>query len=154
MDHRAAKANRLQKDGALHPHPEKVKAELVCQFDFFDANDLVQMKYEMLRSVDIDKRPITDAAQAFGLSRVAFYRARQQYGDQGLLGLLPQKRGPKQAHKLTGTILRFVRQKLTNQSEAPDWPRLSQQIMERFGTVVHPRSIERALKRDEKKGRR
>ncbi len=155
MDHQNAKRNRLRKDGALHSHPQKVNAELLNQSDFFDAHDLVQMKYEILRSASIDNRSVTDAAQTFGLSRVAFYRAQRQHQDQdqGLMGLLPQKRGPKQPHKLNDAILDFVREQRAEETEPPDWQQLSQKIQERFGTVAHPRSIERALKRHEKKGR-
>lgn len=154
MSGRSEKTRRLEKDGALHPHPENVRSKLVAQFDFFDANDLVQMKYEMLRSVDIDKLSITDAAAAFGLSRVAFYRARRQYKEQGLPGLLAQKRGPKRPHKLTDAIISFVQERLAGQTGAPDWRLLSQQIEERFGTVIHPRSVERAVKKAKKGGAR
>ncbi len=152
MDHQSTKKECLRNDGALHPHPEKVNAGLLSQSDFFDANDLVQMKYEMLRSTTTSNLPVTDAAQMFGLSRVAFYRAQRQYNDQGLMGLLPQKRGPKQPHKLTGAILDFVREQLTDEREPPDWEEISQQIRKNFGKVIHPRSIERAAKKPAKKG--
>ena len=153
MDHQSAKINRLRKNGALHPCSEKVSAEWLSQSAFFDAHDLVQMKYEMLRSASIDDRSVTDAAQTFGLSRVAFYRAQHQHNDQGVMGLLPRKRGPKQPHKLKDAILDFVREQRADGTEPADWQQLSQKIQDRFGIVVHPRSIERAFKQHEKKGR-
>jgi transposase len=140
-----AKMDHLKRDGTLHPQPDKVSADLLGRSDFFDATDLVQMKYEMLRSVDVDKMSITEAARLFGLSRVAYYRARQQYGRSGLAGLLPAKRGPKGPHKLTDEVLAFVRCQIEDMSTAPDWKSLSRQVVEKFGVKANPRSIARAV---------
>jgi hypothetical protein len=52
--------------------------------DFFDPQDLLQVKYEMLRHVDVDKAPVTEAAAAFGLSRPAFYQARRRLRSRAL----------------------------------------------------------------------
>lgn len=68
---------------------------------FFDPSDLVQVKYEMLRSVERDGRAVVEAAEAFGLSRPVYYVARELFNREGLPGLLPRKRGPKRPHKLT-----------------------------------------------------
>jgi transposase len=146
MDDAAEKIERLQQDGTLHPNPEKVQSELLCESPFFDANDLLQMKYEMLRSVSAEHRSVAEAARSFGLSRVAYYRAHKQYQAEGVAGLLPRKRGPKHPHKLRAEVLGFVEEELAGSAEAPDWDRLSEQIEERFGTTIHPRSIERAVK--------
>jgi hypothetical protein len=37
--------------------------------DFFDPNDLVQVKYEMLRQGQLDKRAVPPKAKEFGFSR-------------------------------------------------------------------------------------
>jgi transposase len=65
---------------------------------------------------------------------------------------VPRKRGPKQAHKLTEEILAFIREMRQNDSsiQAGELARL---IHQRFGTSVHPRSIQRALLRHQKKHR-
>ena len=65
---------------------------------------------------------------------------------------MPHKRGPKQAYKLTDEVIAFineVRQKEPS-IRLPDLVRL---IEERFGTKVHPRSIERSLLRHQKRRR-
>ena len=43
------KRERLNHQGVLNRHPERVRAPLFQSGDFFDARDLVQTKYEMLR---------------------------------------------------------------------------------------------------------
>jgi transposase len=95
---------------------------------------------------------VTDAAANFGFSRPSFYQALSAFEQDGLAGLVPHKRGPKQAHKLTEEVLSFIgeaRQKAPS-VRLPDLVKL---IQERFGTKVHPRSIERSLLRHQKKPR-
>jgi hypothetical protein len=61
---------------------------------FFDARDLVQVKYEMLRRVRQEGRRVTKSAAAFGFSRPSFYEAQASFEIGGLPGLLPQRPGP------------------------------------------------------------
>jgi DNA-binding winged helix-turn-helix (wHTH) protein len=62
---------------------------------FFDAGDVAQVKYEMLRYV-ASGHSINEALTAFGFSsRQAFYRARAAFEENGLAGLVPAKRSPR-----------------------------------------------------------
>jgi len=152
MPERDPKLEALRKQGTLNPRPGEVTDELFTANAFFDPRDLVQVKYEMLRRVQTEGRSVTDAAAAFGFSRPSFYQAQSAFGQDGLAGLVPHKRGPKQAHKLTEEVLIFIRE--TRQQNPGVRPRdLVQLIHQRFGTMVHPRSIERALLRHQKKHR-
>jgi transposase len=117
--------------------------------EFFDADDLLQVKYEMLRLVEIDKAPINQAAKAFGFSRPSFYQAQAAFGQAGLAGLLPQKRGPRSGHKLTPELMSFVAQLRVAEPGISSSP-LAERIAERFGVSVHPRSIDRQLRRQKK----
>jgi len=150
MDTDEERKQRLKKEGTLHPNPDKVHADLLAKSPFFDANDLMQMKYEMLRSVSADQEPVAKAAHIFGLSRVAYYHAHKQYQKHGLAGLLPRRRGPKHPHKFTPEVMSFIDEQLTATGGRPDWNLLRKQIQARFGTKVHLRSVERAVK--QKKG--
>lgn len=146
------KTNTLRKQGCLHPHPEKVTDEAFTSSEFFDPRDLVQVKYEMLRQVRVDGQAISHAAAGFGLSRPSYYQAQAAYEKGGLPALLPQKPGPRRAHKLSDEVVMALREALAEQ------PGLSPQdlvamVEERFGVSVHRRSIERALARQEKKRR-
>src|SRR5678816_538818 len=46
---RARRQQALSAQGATHPHPQAVTDPLFRDSAFFDPNDLVQVKYEMLR---------------------------------------------------------------------------------------------------------
>jgi transposase len=149
---RDSKIEALRAHGALHPHPESVDDPLFGSHEFFDPRDLVQVKYEMLRRVDIDGYSVTRATEAFGCSRPTFYHAQAAFKAEGLSGLVPRKRGPRGAHKLDETVMTFVHGVRTADPTLSIADLLAQ-IRQRFGVVVHRRSLERALWREEKKRR-
>ena len=146
------KADALRRQGCLHPHPEKVSDDLFTSNDFFDPRDLLQVKYEMLRRARESDHSISQAAANFGLSRPSFYQAQAAYDAGGLPALLPKKPGPRRAHKLSEEIVDALRQ-MQDQAADMNTSALAEQVRERFGVSVHPRSIERALARQEKKHR-
>lgn len=149
---RDPKAEALREQGALNPRPQAVTDELFGDGDFFDPRDLVQVKYEMVRRVEADGQSVTRAATVFGFSRPSFYQAQSALRRHGLAGLLPKKRGPRGAHKLSEEVVSFIEQ-VRAEGESLRAPALAQRVEQRFGIRVHPRSIERALGRREKKRR-
>lgn len=148
------KTKRLKQYGALNPHPEKVTNELFVDstLDFFDPHDLVQVKYEMLRSVDKEARSVTAASKDFGFSRPAYYQAQSQFKEAGLTGLIRARPGPKSAHKLTTEIVDFIEEEVEKSGRIRA-RKLALLVRERFGIKIHPRSIERALERKGKKSK-
>ena len=153
MDERPdSKSRALREHAALHPRPEQVHDPLFQHSEFFDPRDLVLVKYEMLRRVRVEGMSVTEAAQTFGFSRVTFYQALEAFQSEGLPGLLPRRRGPKAANKLTDAVLEFVDQQRAADSSLRA-PELAEKVREGLGLSVHPRSIERALARRAKRGR-
>lgn len=147
---RDPKTDALREQAVLNPRPEGVRDKLFVEHDFFDARDLVQVKYEMVRRVQADGASVSDAAAAFGLSRPSFYQAQELLRLHGLAGLLPKKRGPRSAHKLNSEVVEYVAQVRAEEPSATS-RELAERIERRFGIRVHPRSVERALARGEKK---
>jgi transposase len=137
----------LKTQGALHPHPQDVTDPLFRESNFFDAHDIVQVKYEMLRRVRLDARSVSNTAAEFGFSRPSFYTARDAFRRAGLPGLLPRKRGPRRPHKLTDEVLAFLVSVRDDDGSVPRTTALAVILMERFGISAHPRSIERGLLR-------
>src|SRR5216117_2589429 len=67
---RKDKASALRRHHALNPRAHAVSdSAFTSGNDFFDARDLVQVKYEMLRRVNEDGELVTQAAADFGFSR-------------------------------------------------------------------------------------
>lgn len=144
------KLQSLREQGCLNPRPQSVTDELFADHEFFDARDMVQVKYEMLRRVEKDGYSISDAAVSFGFSRPTFYQAQAAFVAGGLAGLAPRKRGPRQAHKLTTEVIGFIEQARAEEPSLKTQD-LVDRIRERFDLIVHPRTIERALARAQKK---
>ncbi len=146
------KALALREHGSLHPHPERVEDPLFQQMPFFDPRDMLQVKYEMLRRVQAEGAAVRRCASAFGLSRQSFYQAQAAFKREGLPGLLHRKPGPHGAHKLTEKVLQFVLE-CRIQQPALHSAELADRVRQRFGVTVHPRTLERALLRQQKGGR-
>ena len=105
---RDAKAEALRAQGALHPRPDAVRDPVFGSHEFFDARDLVQVKYEMVRRVEVDGHSVAQTTDAFGCSRPTFYQAQTAFKARGLPVLVPRKRGPRGAHKLDDAVMTFV----------------------------------------------
>ena len=144
------KSEVLQKQRCLNRRAEQVTSELFQQSDFFDPRDLLQVKYEMLRQALVERQPIVQVARQFGFSRPSFYQALTNFKQNGLLGLIRNKPGPRRAHKLSEPVVKFIEEQKA-QEEAVTLDKLVQRIKDKFGLVVHKRSIQRAVTRKKKK---
>ena len=143
------KAARLKALRVLNRYPEQVRATWFQTGSFFDAQDLVQVKYEMLRHVQHEGASKAEAAALFGMSRPAFYQAEAALEREGLPGLLPRRRGPKGAHKLTAKVMSHIERRQAQDPEIHARA-LAREIQAELNLSVHPRSIERALARKKK----
>lgn len=146
------KEDFLRQHGCLHPHPERVTDELFQDSEFFDPRDLVLVKYEMLRRVRVEDCSVTEASRRFGFSRPAFYQIQAAWQHGGMPALLPQRPGPRTAHKLNDEVLAVIDAFLAEDPKLPSSD-LAARLLDASGLAVHPRSIERALAR-RKKGAR
>jgi transposase len=145
---RDGKARELAASRTLNPRPQAVVDDGFRSADFFDARDLVQVKYEMVRRVEADGVAVSAAAVAFGFSRQSYYSAARALAEEGLAGLVPAKPGPRGAHKLTDEVLAHL-EGLREADPGLSAAQLAVAAGERFGVTVHRRSVERALARRE-----
>ena len=147
-----SKTDALRRTGALNRNAPRVRDPQFAQGVFFDARDLVQVKYEMLRRVRAEAQSVSAAARGFGFSRFSFYQAQASFQQSGLPGLLPQKPGPRGRHKLTPKVLAWVQAQLAQDPALP-MGELPARVKRRFGITTHRRTIERALAGSKKKRR-
>jgi transposase len=142
--HKRSKGDILAEGGTLNAAPEKVRDPKFQEGGFFDPRDVVQVKYEMLRRVSIEKASVTDVSDEYGVSRPTYYQAKADFEEAGIAGLVPKKRGPRGPHKIQGEVLAFLKAQL-----APGQPvrarELVKMIEKELGLHVHPRTIERAV---------
>jgi len=103
----------------------------------------------MLRRVRAEQRTVSRTAKDFGFSRPAFYEAQHHFDQDGLVGLVPKKRGPRAGHKLTPKIVDAL-EKARREDPSLDIEDLVELARTRFKTEVHRRTVERALARRKK----
>ena len=99
------KVEALRAERSLNPRPDEVRDPSFAASEFFDPRDLVQVKYEMVGQVRVDRQPVSRSAAAFGFSRPSFYQAAAAVDAAGLAGLVPARpsAGP-QAHRRGGGV--------------------------------------------------
>lgn len=141
-----SKTDVLLEEGTLNPAPEVVRDPKFREGEFFDPRDAVQVKYEMLRRVSVENASVTEASDEYGVSRPTYYQARANFDEAGIAGLVPKKRGPRGPHKIQGKVLAFLRKRVVP-GEPIRARELAEMIRKELGLEVHPRTIERAVKK-------
>lgn len=146
------KTKALIETGTLNRSAEKVADPKFHKDEFFDPRDLVQVKYELLRRVQLEKTPVTQAVEQYGLSRPTYYQTQACFQQEGIAGLVPKKRGPRGPHKLNREVISFLQRQLV-EGEPMRARALAKQVKKQFGVEVHPRTIERVLRGRKKNSR-
>lgn len=67
----------------------------------------MQVKYEMVRRVRVDRAPVTQTAATFGFFRPSYYEAAAAVDRDGLGGLVPAS-PTRGAHKRTDEVIAYV----------------------------------------------
>jgi transposase len=140
----SVKNQALGAAGAFNPHSARVTDAAFVGHPFFDAGDLVQVKYEMVRRVVAEGQSVTQTAATFGFSRPAFYAAQSALARGGLPGLVRQRPGPRRRHKLRPEIVNALRQARVDEPSILS-SKLAERVHAQFGVRVHRRTIERVL---------
>src|SRR5262249_27811649 len=92
----------------------------------------------MLRARLVDGLPVSEAAGAHGYSRAAFYLVAAAFDQSGMAGLIDERRGRRGPVKLRPEIVDFIRAE-----ERGAGAQIAEQVAERFGGVLHRRTVER-----------
>ena len=145
-DGKRSKIDALKQEGALNPAPEKLHDPKFRDSEFFDPHDIVQVRYEMLRRVSVDKASVTQVADEYGVSRPTYYQAKAGFDAAGIAGLAPAKPGPRGPHKIGDDVLAFLQARLLP-GEPVRARELAKLVRRELDIDLHPRTIERALKK-------
>jgi transposase len=140
-----SKADFLRRQRTFHAGHRAVLDPLFCEGTFFDPRDLLQVKYEMLRRVRVEGRPAAAAARQVDLTRATYYEALRGWQRAEMLGLLPQRPGPRGPHKLTAEVLAYLRERAGGRLPT-DFVGLAERLHKERSVHVHPRTIQKALR--------
>jgi transposase len=139
-----AKLSALRGTSTLNRRPQMVIDPLFRVGGFFDARDLLQVRYEMVRRHLVENQPVAATARLFGCSLPTAYQAHAAFKARGLAGLIPQRRGPKHGHKLTPEVLLHIEHQRRQRPNLRTRELLAE-LQRKFGLTIHRRSLERLL---------
>jgi len=132
----------LRENGSFNPQYSRVSDMMFQNSRFFDARDIVQVKYEMLRSVQSGERNVSQASKEFGFSRESYYKNKRLFEADGLGALVPRKPGARSAYKFNDEGKAFVTGYAKEHPHAKS-NEISRQMEQQTGLKVHPRTIDR-----------
>lgn len=146
MEKKSMSKKKILKDScSLNIHPEKVTDALFLENPFFDPEDKVQVKYEMLRANKVEDKKVTHICHQYGYSRDAFYVIFRNFQAKGLVGLFDNSKQKKSTILSRQQIVNFIIQtKVENPSISG--AELARRINEKFDTTYKKRAIEKAVK--------
>jgi len=134
----------LEKEGLLNPKPERVKNQFFKTLDFFDAMDLPQVRYEMLRAARIEKYSVAKACKLFGFSREYFYKLERNFKARGYSALIGSPKGRRPLIAINQEIVTFiVHQKITHPKLTGE--NLRKKILNRYKVDCSRRTVERVI---------
>jgi len=136
-----AKQNEMRQNGSFNHRADTVTAQIFKNSYFFDAHDLIQVKYEMLRAVEKEHREISSTAKTYGFSRVSFYQIKKEFDENGIVGLIPKKRGPKGSRKMSESDIEFARSLVDTHTKS----QILLCLKEERGVEISKRTLERQL---------
>jgi len=137
------KVKSLIENGSFNRNASAVSNHMFRSNPYFDPQDLVQVKYEMLRSVKSDGFNVADASRQFGFSRTAYYKIEKRFHEAGVEGLCAQKTGPKSPAKITCEIVELA-DRLRAEHPGITNDEVTREIEAQTGITIHKRSLQRA----------
>jgi transposase len=141
-----SKTDALIEEGTFNASADKVRDPKFSGSEFFDPQDAVQVRYEMLRRVSVDKASVTEVSVEYGVSRPTYYQAKANFDAAGVAGLVPAKPGPHGPHKIDQDVMAFLEAHLVS-GEPVRARELAKLLRRDLEINLHPRTIERALKK-------
>lgn len=112
------KKDILIANGTYNTRYHAVKKKEFQVGSFYDPMDIVQVKYEMLRELQESREAVGAVALEFGFSRTSYYTIKENFEASGITSLIPEKKGPKEQHKLTKSLREFTDEYILNNPKA------------------------------------
>lgn len=137
----------LKRMGCLNKYADRVKSPLFKRSNFFDPDDKLQVKYEMLRAVKVGGISVTQAAKEFGYSRETYYTMEDNFRLEGTVGLMDTQQGRRQPEKLVDEVVAFILSERQKDPRNNSGSVLAEKVRERFKIALHRRTIYKALKK-------
>lgn len=115
---------------------------------FFKFQDSVQIRYEMLREGSTSGKSITEICAKYNYSRERFYHFKKRFEEEGILGLIDRRGGPKRPHKVNKEIEEIIIVKRKNKGKDEKNIYAIAQELKKEGIIeISAKTVERVLKK-------
>ena len=137
------KQSRLKESNTFNSKSDKITANIFADNELMDPQDLLQVRYEMVRAIEYEKKPIKEICTEYGVSATTARRYLDDLKKGGLIALVPEPKGPSGPTKLTKEATDFIENylkenpkasggKIHNALEAKLHPGISKRTVERY----------------------
>jgi len=92
----------------IKPCSLKIQGDTPARLISISSEDIVQWRYEMIRESSLSRQPIDVICKKYHYSRDMYYYYKSKFDQQGILGLVDEKPGPKTARKRTDEVERMI----------------------------------------------
>jgi len=147
-----SKQDILLENGTYNKNHNKVIEQRFVDDDFYDPQDLAQVKYEMLRTVRESEKSIEEVTKRFGFSRSGFYKIKNSFEKSGISSFVSNKTGPQNARKLTKEYQQFIDNYLFENPNTSS-ENITAVLKLEKGLVISKRTIERYRNRKSRHNR-
>ena len=138
------KEERLKESNTYNSKCDKVIAQNFLENEIMDSRDLLQVRYEMVRAIEYDNKPIKEICSDFGVSASTARRYVRNMKEGGLIALVPEQKGPSGPTKLTKDATDFIDSYLKNNPKASGG-KIHKALENRFHPGISKRTVERYL---------
>ena len=112
--------------------------------ELMDPQDLLQVRYELVRAIDYDKKPVKEICAEYGVSVTTARRYLEDLRKGGLIALVPEPKGPSGPTKLTKEAIEFIENFLKENPRASGG-KIHKALEARFHLGISKRTVERFL---------
>ena len=140
------KEDRLKASNTFNPDYDKISDPKFSIDSIMDPRDLLQVRYELVRSVEYDNTPITHAAEEYGVSERTARRYIQSMKAGGLSALIPGKSGPSGPSVLKQEVCDFIDAYVASHPRASG-KKVCDAIAQSMNISVGQRTVERYLQK-------
>lgn len=138
------KEEKLRSSNTYNSKSSRVNAPCFADNEMMDPHDLLQVRYEMVRAIELDNKSIKDTCSEFGVSASTARRYVRDLKEGGLIALVPEKKGPAGPTRLSKEAAEFIDNYLKEFPKASGG-KVHRALETKLHTGVSKRTVERYL---------
>ena len=147
------KEEHLRATQTFNTNYAKINDPIFQRSGIMDPRDLLLVRFELVRSLELDGKPIEEVCSQYGISPCTARRYVRDMKERGLIALVPEKRGPNGPSVMTDEIANYIDKYLTDHPKASAG-KVYQSLVDAKKVTIGKRTVERYISSKKGKGGR